>query len=104
MIGRQLILATVGLAAAISVGCAGHERDISMRRAHAEHLLFNPSWTGLPTLNAPRAEWPSTVKYEHSEEVFEYSETIIDREDSFGSLPDRYYRRFDAVRIGHGYR
>ena len=75
-----------------------------MRSSRHVDLLFNPGWTGLPTYNTPRTEWPSTIRYELRTEVFDYKETILDIEDSFGAAPDRYYRRFQAVRVGKGYR
>ncbi len=104
MIGRCIILATLMLAIGINTGCARPGRRVAARYVHSEHLLFNPHWTRLPNTNIPRAEWPSTGRYEHGGEMFEYRETIVDLEASFGSTRDQYYRRFDSVRIGHGYR
>ncbi len=104
MIGRCVILATLVLAVGIDAGCSGTGRRVTARCVSSEHLLFNPYWTQLPNTNMPRAEWPSTGRYQHGAEMFEYRETIVDLEASFGSTQDRYYRRFDSVRIGHGYR
>ncbi|MHC4697605.1 MAG: hypothetical protein ACYTFA_12775 [Planctomycetota bacterium] len=101
---RAGIAATAAIVAAMMVGCADSGRRISMHCTDNEHLLFNPSWAGLPSLNTPRGNWPATLRYENGGEVFDYRETIIDLENSFGALSDRHYRRFESVRAGHGYR
>ncbi len=101
---RGGIAVTAAIVAALIAGCADSGRHISMHRTRSEHLLFNPSWTGLPSLNTPRGNWPATLRYENGGEVFDYRETIIDVESSFGAQSDRYYRRFEVVRVGHAYR
>ncbi|MFQ5590522.1 MAG: hypothetical protein ACE5HE_05100 [Phycisphaerae bacterium] len=101
---RIVALTSLMLATWSAAGCLHSERHPPIRQARSEHLLFNPSWTGLRTVDIQRAGWPTTVRYLDDAEEFKYTERIIDQADSFGSLPDRYYRRFDAVRKGRGYR
>jgi len=75
-----------------------------MREPGNPHMLFNPDSTGLHVANVPRGDWPATLRHRQRGEVFDYQETIIDRQGAFESGRDYYYRRFDAFRSGAGRR
>ena len=96
-----LLLALVGVVAG---GCAHPVRATNAQSVVQRDLLFSPAWTGLPTYDVARAQWPSSVGHESLGEVVDYRETIIDRHGLAGLQRDFYYRRFESVRTGRSYR
>lgn len=80
--------------------CATHAVSPVRRVAIARNLLFNPSWTGVATFDAPRSDWPATIAHVRSAEQIDYRETYIDLQGRSGANRDYFYRRFESVRRG----
>ncbi len=99
---RRLVTLAVAVEASLcaGVGCAGLERHGQAKFVPDKHLLFNPEWSGLPTRDVRRSEWPAVVAFGPAAEQIEYRETIIDVQGRFGADRDFLYRRFDSVRTG----
>ena len=104
MAGAQRLVVALSLMAAACAGCGTPSRHVAMRYAPSDALLFNPSWTGLASVNVPRQDWPSVAKLDPTADVFDYQETIVDQQGLLNSHRDHYYRRFDSVRAGRGHR
>jgi len=104
MAGAQRLVVALSLLAAACAGCGTASRHIAMRHTPSDALLFNPAWTGLPSVDVPRQDWPSVAKLDPTAEVIDYQETIVDQQGLLNSYRDRYYRRLDSVRAGRGHR
>lgn len=100
---RYLLLLGMLFSTMQIAGCASSGRAIQRHNTPDMHVIFNPHWNILPIADTFRDEWPSTPGYRASDEHVAYRETIYDRQGGFGAQSDYYYRRFDSVRIGHGY-
>ncbi len=100
-VGLFLLAATVGCSAPAHRAALGPS-DYAVTTVVAEaHLIFNPEWTGLPSVDSMRSDWPSSVGHQAFGEDVWYEETIVDRQGRFGHSDHRdYYRRFTAVRTG----
>ena len=81
-------------------GCATNAQAPARRASIAHNLLFNPSWTGVATFDAPRSDWPVTIAHVRSTEQIDYRETYIDLQGQSGASHDYFYRRFESVRRG----
>lgn len=81
-------------------GCATQPISPVRRVGIARNLLFNPSWTGVATVDSPRLDWPATTAHVRSAERIEYRETYIDLQGQSGANHDYFYRRFESVRRG----
>ena len=87
------------------VGCSATATSAPPSRMSVQHVIFNPEWTGIPSLGFARTDWPSTVAFLHVGEEIDYKETIIDWQGRFGgNLDQTYYRRFASVRTGRARR
>ncbi len=85
------------------IGCASTGRAIVRHTATDTHVIFNPHWSISSLADTFREEWPSATGYRAWGEHVAFREAIYDRQGGFGAQDDYYYRRFDSVRIGHGY-
>lgn len=85
----------------LMVGCAAPRRvDGSLAYDRAE-LIFHPVQTPLAPVEPMRPDWPDVVAYDRPNEETVYQETIVDRQDRYGSgRDDRYLRRFESIRSG----
>ena len=101
---RCLLLSSIPLSTVLIGGCATTKRTIQRHTAPDKHIIFNPYWSMFSIADTFREEWPSAPGYLIAGEHVAYRETIYDRQGRFGAQSDYYYRRFDSVRIGHGYR
>ena len=81
-------------------GCASQNRGQGIVFSPDTHLIFNPEWTGISTLEEPRTPWPMTTVYPLPGEKIEFRETIIDYDGQLGYQSGRTYRRFHATRRG----
>ena len=101
---EHISMALLALIATMLTGCVSPKAVPAISYAPDTHLIFNPGWTGIPTLAVPRSSWPSTTTYQTSGEDLTYRETTIDIQGQFGFNSDRTYRRFYSVRRGYRYR
>lgn len=104
MTGGRKILAVAAVLICTIAGCVNSGRRVAMRRTPHKYMLYNPRRTGLPTVDVARSDWPSTVKYYSTGEVLDYQVSTYDLQGTVGQSQDYYYRRFDGVRSGRGYR
>ncbi len=96
------IVAIVLLALAVS-SCANYGR-ISGVRTPSRHLIFNPAWTGIPTMQFERSVWPATAVYDTAGESIEYRATVLDQQGLTGRSRDYLRRSFHSVRTGRARR
>ncbi len=98
--GRGTMGILVAFVAMASTGCACSDKPRRMASRQPEHLIFNPEWTKIPSVDVPRENWPSTSMAGDDSVLVEHEVIIVDRQGGLGHQPDRLSRRFHSVRRG----
>jgi len=95
-------ISIICMATAVSItGCASQSQEQGIVFSPDTHLIFNPDWTGIASVEEPRTPWPMTTVYPIPGEKIEFRETIIDYDGHAGLQSGRTYRRFNSTRRGY---
>jgi|GEM_PF-2428666 len=99
------LLAAVTVLVGVVSGCAHPPRPLAWRSSEPNsNLIFNPEWTGLPTIDTARRPWPVAVAAKSALEFQDYRIYFRDTlRPHFGRYDD-VYRRVDDVRVGYSSR